>query len=53
LIRTYLSILFGNERKEDIMERERRTYGENKNTRFVWQKIREIDNLEDMEADRG
>ena len=35
------------------MERVRRTYGENKNTRFVWESTKESDKLEDMDADKG
>jgi len=35
------------------MERVRRTYGENKNILFVWESMKESDNLEDMDADRG
>jgi hypothetical protein len=29
-------IIWGIKRKEDIMKRVRRTYGENKTTRFLW-----------------
>jgi len=35
------------------MERVRRTCGENKNRRFVWESMKESDNLEEMDADRG